>query len=141
VRDGDKLMGPKSTAEKLLIRPDSTVWSSHGERLELVEPLPHGVRVVSAPDEATTALVFGDDAEALREIVATYGGLLAQPENLWIAYPKGNRTDMNRDTLWPIVAPCGVRPIGQVSVDEVWSAMRFRALKPGEQPFQGGDAA
>jgi hypothetical protein len=134
-------MGPKSTAAKLLIRPDSTVWSSHRDRLELVEPLPGGVRVVEALEEAITALVFADNAEALRAIVAAHAGELAQPDNLWIAYPKGNRTDMNRDTLWPIVAPCGVRPIGQVSVNEVWSAMRFRPLKPGEQPFQAGGAA
>jgi hypothetical protein len=27
---------------------------------------------------------------------------------------------------------------GQVAIDEVWSALRFRADKPGEEPFQGG---
>jgi hypothetical protein len=31
-----------------------------------------------------------------------------------------------------------MRPIGQVSVDEAWSAMRFRTLKKGEAPFTGG---
>jgi hypothetical protein len=133
-------MGAKSTAEKLLIRPDSTVWSSHAERIELIEPLPQDVRVVDSLKHATTALVFGDNAESLRESVAAHAGQLAEPQNLWIAYPKGNRTDMNRDTLWPIVVPCGVRPIGQISVNEVWSAMRFRPLKPGEQPFRGGGA-
>ena len=33
----------------------------------------------------------------------------------------------------------GMRPIGQVAVDEVWSAMRFRPNRPGEAPFVGGD--
>ena len=26
---------------------------------------------------------------------------------------------------------------GQVALDDVWSAMRFRALRPGEAPFTG----
>jgi hypothetical protein len=29
-------------------------------------------------------------------------------------------------------------PIGQVAVDQTWSALRFRPLKPGEAPFKGG---
>jgi hypothetical protein len=31
-----------------------------------------------------------------------------------------------------------MRPVSQVAVDEVWSALRFRLLKPGEPPFTGG---
>jgi hypothetical protein len=31
-----------------------------------------------------------------------------------------------------------MRPVTQVSVDEVWSALRFRPLKDGEAPFRGG---
>jgi len=30
----------KSIAEKLLIKPDAAVWSSHTDRLDLVGPLP-----------------------------------------------------------------------------------------------------
>ena len=45
---------------------------------------------------------------------------------------------MNRDTLWPILAEYGLRPISQVAVDEVWSALRFRPLREGEAPFAPG---
>jgi hypothetical protein len=31
-----------------------------------------------------------------------------------------------------------MRPITQVSVDDVWSALRFRALREGEPQFTGG---
>ena len=58
-------------------------------------------------------------------------------ETLCIAYSKGNRSDINRDSLWPIVAEYGMRPIGQAAVD-VWSALRFRPLREGEAPFTGG---
>ena len=46
----------------------------------------------------------------------------------WIAYPKAGQlgTDINRDSLAAAVAELGVRPVRQVSLDEVWSALRFR---------------
>ena len=51
---------------------------------------------------------------------------------------QGHRADLNRDTLWPVLGEYGMRPVSQVAVDEVWSALRFRPLKPGEPPFTGG---
>ena len=57
---------------------------------------------------------------------------------LWIAYPKGNRSDINRDTLWPYLTEYNMRPITQIAVDETWSALRFRPLLAGEPPFAGG---
>jgi hypothetical protein len=53
-----------------------------------------------------------------------------QPDGLlWIAYPKGGsgiQTDLNRDRLWHALEPTGWRPVRQVALDEVWSAMRLR---------------
>lgn len=131
-------MSPKSTADKLLIKPNARVWSSHPERLELVGPPPAGAHVVDRPEDATVALLFGDDGQSLRDAVTAHAQSLAAPEALWVAYPKGNRTDINRDTVWPILARHGLRPIAQVAVDEVWSALRFRPLRPGEAPFGVG---
>ena len=128
-------MSPKPVAEKLLIKPGTAVWLSDASRLDLIEPLPDGVRTVDAVEDATTALVFADDANSLREVLETHKDHLARPSALWIAYPKGNRTDVNRDTLWPILGEYGMRPITQVSVDEVWSALRFRPVREGEAPF------
>ena len=48
---------------------------------------------------------------------------------LWISYPKRSskvKTDITRDTTWEIVKKFGVRPVTQISIDETWSAMRFR---------------
>ncbi len=47
----------------------------------------------------------------------------------WVSYPKGSsgvNTDLNRDKLWEALAPKGIRPVSQVSIDAVWSALRFR---------------
>jgi hypothetical protein len=48
---------------------------------------------------------------------------------LWIAYPKGSAktgTDLNRDRLWAAVSEHHLTGVTLVSLDEVWSAMRFR---------------
>jgi hypothetical protein len=131
-------MSTKTVAEKLLIKPNSTVWSSHAAYLDLVQPLPAGVRPVDQPAQATTALVFAEDAASLRAVLTTHKGELTRPAVVWVAYPNGNRADINRDTLWPILAEYGMRPVSQVAVDEVWSALRFRPLAEGEAPFTGG---
>ena len=131
-------MSTKTVAEKLQIKPNSALWVSHAERRALVGPLPAGVAPADGPAEAAAALVFADSAGALREILDTHAGDLARPSVFWVLYPKANRADINRDTLWPILAGYGMRPISQVAVDEVWSALRFRPLKPGEQQFTGG---
>jgi hypothetical protein len=131
-------MSTKSIAEKLQIKPNATVWISDAAHRARVEPLPAGARVVDAMAQAGVALVFADSAAAARAALTAHSDQLAQPAVFWVAYPKGNKADINRDTLWPILAEYGMRPISQVAVDEVWSALRFRPLKEGEAPFTGG---
>ena len=131
-------MSTKTVAEKLLIKPQSTLWLLPSEQRDLIEPLPEGVQIVDELGAATTALMFAANAASVREMLSTYQDQLTQPSIFWVAYPKGNRTDINRDSLWPILSEYGLRPITQVAVDNVWSALRFRPLKPGEAPFAGG---
>lgn len=48
---------------------------------------------------------------------------------LWLCYPKGGAkagTDLTRDKGWESVKASGYDGIALVSLDEVWSAMRFR---------------
>lgn len=130
-------MSTKSIAQKLLVKPNTTLWLSHAAHLPLLEPLPEGVTQAELPD-AATAVLFANTAASLRELLVAHQEHLARPGVLWVAYPKANRTDINRDTLWPVLAEYGLRPIGQVAIDEVWSALRFRPLKEGEAPFTGG---
>ena len=132
-------MSAKSVAEKLLIRPSTTVWVS--DRAQHGSPRaapPEGARTVSSPAKASTAVVFVEDASVAARAPGEALGQLSAAETLCIAYPKGNRSDINRDSLWPIVAEYGMRPIGQAAVDDVWSALRFRPLREGEAPFTGG---
>ena len=128
----------KTIAEKLQIKPNTTVWLSHAAHLPLLTPMPDGVRESDHLAMASTAVLFADDAAGARKLLEEHTGDLAKPKVLWIAYPKGNKADINRDTLWPIAADFDLRPNGQVAIDDHWSAMRFRPNKPGEGRFTGG---
>lgn len=129
---------PKSVAEKLLVKPNTTLWASHADRIALIGPLPDGVESVAQMDAATAALVFADSAAAAHEILTEHKDRLATPAVFWVLYPKANKADINRDTLWPILGEYGMRPISQVAVDDTWSALRFRPLREGEERFAGG---
>ncbi len=134
-------MSNRSVSERLQIKPNAAVWVSDPSHLDLVQPLPEGARQVDELDQATVALVFAEDAASLRGILAEQSGALTRPSVFWVAYPKANRTDVNRDSLWPILAEYDMRPISQIALDEVWSALRFRPRKEGEAPFTGGRQA
>ncbi|HEU4324215.1 MAG TPA: hypothetical protein VFS21_13775 [Roseiflexaceae bacterium] len=131
-------MSTKSVAEKLLIKPGVAVWLAPAAHQERLGSLPEGARVVEELGQAGVAVLFADSAAAARQLLDAHREQLASPAVLWVAYPKANKADINRDTLWPILTEYGLRPIGQVAVDEVWSALRFRPLKEGEAPFTGG---
>ncbi|MER7504317.1 hypothetical protein AB0L05_11145 [Nonomuraea pusilla] len=131
-------MAAKTVADKLQVKPDAAVWVSDPAHRALLEPLPGGARHADRIEEAAVAVLFAADAAAARQVLDANRDHLAGPATLWVAYPKGNRSDVNRDTLWPVVAEYGLRPNGQVAVDDVWSALRFRPLKEGEPPFTGG---
>jgi hypothetical protein len=58
----------------------------------------------------------------------------------WLAYPKAGQLDTNlsRDVLRELTRPQGVRPVRQVSIDQVWSALRFRPAQ-SRAVASGGD--
>lgn len=128
----------KTIAEKLQIKPHTTVWLSHPAHLPLLTPMPEGVRECEDLATASAAVLWAESAAEARKLLEEHTDDLAKPGVLWIAYPKGNQADINRDTLWPIAADFNLRPNGQVAIDVRWSALRFRANKPGEDRFTGG---
>ncbi len=131
-------MGQKSIIEKLLIKDAASVWISSPLAADVIGSLPVTVHRVPDPAEAAAVLVVADGAAAVRSALARYRDAFARADVFWVAYPKGNRADINRDTLWPILAEHAMRPMGQIALNEVWSAMRFRADRPGEARFAGG---
>lgn len=60
--------------------------------------------------------------------------LLTPKTIFWIAYPKkssGRESDLHRDEGWGPLKTAGYRPVMQVALNDIWTALRF---KPGEWP-------
>ena len=82
-----------------------------------------------AGGQVSPLMVFLNNHKELLEMVPRVAVMLAQGGILWLAYPKTaakGGTDINRDSLWQLVEPLGWRPVRQVALDEVWSALRFK---------------
>lgn len=100
----------------------------------------HKVRLVNAPkgfsiDAPTTkaksaeaVMVFVKSGAELDKRAAPAVEAARDDRLAWIAYPKAGQlgTDLNRDSLRKLLADKGVKPVRQVSLDDVWSALRFR---------------
>ena len=134
-------MSERSLAAKLLVKPGDLVWVSDPGRAALLGPLPDDARLAGGGHvdaAARVAVVFVDDAAAVRSTFDADAAALMGVPVVWVLYPKANKADVNRDSLWQLIAPYGLRPITQVAVDDTWSALRFRPLRPDEPPFTGG---
>ncbi|WP_229075873.1 hypothetical protein [Actinoplanes sp. DH11] len=114
-----------NVAERLMIKANSTVWLNEPARLPLLTPMPDGVRETAVLATAGTAVLFAENATAVREQLAEHRADLDKPGAFWIAYPKGNQADSDQDSLGSIMADFDMRPGEQVAIDERWSALRF----------------
>jgi hypothetical protein len=131
----------RSLAAKLLVKAGDLVWVSDPGRVAVLGPLPDNTRVAAGGGvdrAARVAVVFVDDGAAARAAFDAEAAALKAVPVVWVLYPKANRSDVNRDSLWRLIAPYGLRPITNVAVDDTWSALRFRPLRPDEPQFTGG---
>ena len=79
-------------------------------------------------EQADAVLVFVRDSSEVEAHSAPFVEAARRDAIAYIAYPKAGKlgTDLNRDILWDMLRREGLRGVRQVSLDDVWSAMRFR---------------
>lgn len=119
-------------AKKLLVKPSHRVLvlnAPEGYEERLV-PLPEGATLHAAADGACdVVLLFAADRAQLERHAAAALATLTPNGILWVAYPKGSsgrQTDLTRDRGWESIWATGRVCVAQVSVDETWSAGRFK---------------
>jgi len=123
-----------SLVKKLRIQP--------GQRVLIMNPppgymdelgdLPDAVDVVRAP-EGTFDFVhlFVKNVAELDSLGPTAIEAVKNDGLLWVSNPKHSskvETDITRDVGWDLMAQAGLRPVTQISIDDVWSALRFRPI-------------
>ena len=121
-----------SLVKKLRIQPGQRllILSAPAGYVASLGELPDGVEVCEEP-EGTFDFVhlFVKDSDEYAELSLLALAAVSYDGLLWISYPKRSsqvETDLTRDVLWKLAEKSGVRPVTQVSIDDVWSAMRFR---------------
>jgi hypothetical protein len=113
-------------SKKLQLPPDTPVLLIHA-------PKDLDVKVAKKFAPGVAVLVFARDSNTLATNDVKPAIDAAKVDQLsWIAYPKSGQlgTDLNRDKLVELMRPYGIEGVRLVSVDDVWSAMRFRPKKP-----------
>ena len=118
--------------EKLHVRPGTTIvvlGAPAGYRQKL-GPLPEGARLVNVvPAEAAFVHLFARDGAALSSRLREVSPRLTDDCTVWVSYPKadsGAGSDLNRDKINAIAGPFGLVPCAVVSMDKIWSALRFK---------------
>lgn len=125
-------MAESPLAKKLLIKP--------GQRIIILNPppgymdklgaLPEGVEQSSKPEGSFDLVhLFVSNTEELARLAPAAIQSVRRDGLFWISYPKQTsrvKTDMTRDKGWDPVKGAGFEPVTQISINDVWSALRFR---------------
>lgn len=125
-------MADKSLFQKMFIKSGMkmVIVNLPADLTDSYRAAPDGVQMLSEPQSGLDVLqVFVNNEKELRESFSTYKPFLLPKGVLWICYPKGTsgvQTDINRDTIWRISHEYGLDAVGQIAVNDTWSAMRIK---------------
>ena len=128
-------MSDTSLIKKLGMKPKQRVLilnAPEGFAEQLSTLLPADVELALSPEMAGNSdvvLQFVRNKADVEQHIPLAIQMIKPAGLLWISYPKQSAkipTDINRDILWKIFPDSEWRPVTQISIDEVWSALRFR---------------
>lgn len=122
----------KTIAEKLLIKPGKC-WLAYNTPLnfsDILPSVPAGLPFIYVPEgNFDGILLFVLNHQELKLKLAIIVPLLTSETIFWIVYPKktsGITSDLAMMAEWNELAKYGLRTVTAVSVDETWTALRFR---------------
>ncbi len=82
--------------------------------------------------EVDFAIVFVMEKKQIENRIETVYPKLVGDAILWFAYPKKSSkkytTEITRDHGWGVLGDYNLEPVRQVSIDEDWTALRFRKV-------------
>lgn len=118
-------------AKKLGIKPGSRIHAANapGNYLELLAPLPEGVKVMPRLSGDTDIVHLfstsrSDLAGRLRAVLTN----LKTDGAIWVSWPKKSSkvaTDIGEDTVRELALPLGLVDIKVCAVDDTWSGLKL----------------
>ncbi|WP_176560311.1 YdeI/OmpD-associated family protein [Brevibacillus dissolubilis] len=109
-----------------------TIINAPHSYLDLLGPLPDDVESagIETGGEFDLVQLFIHNIAELDELAPQALKAVKRDGLLWICYPKKSaktiKTDITRDHGWQTVTQAGFEGIALVSIDDTWSALRFR---------------
>ena len=92
--------------------------------------MPEGVELAQEPQGTFDFVqVFAKDLPELERLATLAAGAVKDDGLFWVSYPKKSskvESELSRDVVWKAVAKTGLRPVTQIAINDVWSALRFR---------------
>ena len=119
---------------RTMLRETPRNWGSYEQgtfrEATTLEPLPGGIEVFDTSDGRYDFVqLFVKSISELAEPGSVALKAVTYDGPLWIWYCKRSSkvdTDISRETGWDVISQAGLRPVAQISIDETWSALRFR---------------
>lgn len=119
----------KPLADRLQSKPDTKWYVPSGTPRSVTLD---GMRVhARRPQRIDALLVFVKNQESLEVHFAKAEPRLVDDALVWFSYPKGGLSDLTRDEGWGCLEAAGLRPVTAISINETWSALRFRPRPAG----------
>ncbi|MGC8864710.1 MAG: YdeI/OmpD-associated family protein [Bacteroidales bacterium] len=117
----------KSLAEKLFLKPGFNVLMKGAGMDDFPDLQLFSISNSEGP--ADFILIWAENSQQIESLFEEVK-LPLKPETVfWIAYPKkgsGKNSDLHRDQGWHTLKSAGWRPVSQVSMNDVWTALRFK---------------
>jgi hypothetical protein len=75
-------------------------------------------------------VAFAKDSGELKAQLIVLAEVAGRGGIPWVAYPKAKQlgTDLTRDVIRDLVPTAGLDPVRQIALDDVWSALRLKAI-------------
>ncbi len=87
---------------------------------------------VSSLNAIEFIMAFVTKEEQIKQLTPQFDQLLKGDGILWFCYPKGTskryKCEINRDRGWSVLGQHEFEGVRQVSIDEDWTALRFRRV-------------
>ena len=125
-------MADSGLAKKLLIKPGQRIiiLNAPPGYMDELGPLPDGVELPSKAEGSFDLVhLFVSNTGELASFAPEAVQAVKRDGVFWISYPKQSskvKTDITRDRGWETVREAGFEPVSMVSINDVWSALRFR---------------
>ena len=122
-------------SKKLQVKPGSKwlLFNAPANYLPIIEPLPDDVQIsYDANGEYNGIQLFIKNSTDLTTSLQIVRPLLKPDTIFWIAYPKkssGIQTDLEMMSSWDELTILGLRVVTSISVNETWTALRFKPVE------------